>query len=124
MTLSEAEQQVWLSAAGLAKPIDHKKGQRVRTDHPEKTLPKGNEPHRIARQRGRRIGRPPGVANGWNRDDRDIEAAFAKATAKCDVNFYWSYGRWPSSDESWDLYIDNIPVKLWEDWIRMKKRRS
>lgn len=119
-----AEQNVWLAAAGLAKPEPYRKGARVRTDAPGRVLPKGNEPHRIARERGKTVGRPVGIANGWNREDSGLEQAVAKIKAKCDVGFFERHQRWPTEDEAWEMHKQAIPVDLLRDWVAMRKRRG
>ncbi len=122
--LNEAERRAYREFAGLTTQTPVRKGQRVRTDVPGRVLPKGNEPHRIARERGKTVGRPVGVANGWNREDSGLEQAVAKIKAKCDVGFFERHRRWPTEDEAWEMHKQAIPVDLLRDWVAMRKRRG
>jgi hypothetical protein len=81
-----------------------KKPRKRRTDNPASYLPKTAVAHRIARERGSRIGRRAGSRNGWTREEQEIRRELAQAEAKLITDFLLAVGAWPTREQQIRLF--------------------
>jgi hypothetical protein len=94
----------------------------TRSDNPAKYLPKTADAHRIAKERGKTVGRPRGSRNGWTKAERALNWEVARAKAKLEVDFWEAVGAWPTAEQRAILYR-SIDRGLWQRWTAMLDKR-
>jgi hypothetical protein len=95
----------------------------TRSDNPARYLPKTADAHRIARERGKTVGRVAGSRNGWTREEQALDREMAKAKAKIEVAFWYAEGLWATGEALKVLYRA-IDRDLWQRWTEMMEKRE
>jgi hypothetical protein len=95
----------------------------TRSDNPAQYLPKTSDAHRIARERGKTVGRVAGSRNGWTREEQLLCREMARAQAEIEVDFWYATGQWAAGEALKALYRA-IDRDLWQRWTAMMERRE
>jgi hypothetical protein len=103
-------------------PDKKKRKPFTRSDNPAQYLPKTVDAHRIAKERGKTVGRIAGSRNGWTREDQALDRELAQAKAKIEVGFWYATGEWATGEALQVLYR-SIDRDLWARWTAMMEKR-
>lgn len=104
-------------------PDKKKRKPFTRSDNPARYLPKTSDAHRIAKERGKTVGRVAGSRNGWTREEQLLGREMAQAMAKIEVAFWYKTGEWATGAALRVLYRA-IDRDLWQRWTEMMDKRE